>query len=93
VLLVPMILNGFPGVKYGIPFPVLLRSMFGFNGAKVAAIVRGLVGVLNDLQWYFSPKFTIVSGCGWFGIQTWIGGAAIYNFIAVFLRKYNLDYA
>lgn len=28
------------------------------------------------------------TGCGWFGIQTWIGGAAIYNFIAIFLRKF-----
>lgn len=44
VLLVPMILNGFPGVQYGIPFPVLLRGMFGYSGAKIAAIVRGLVG-------------------------------------------------
>jgi NCS1 family nucleobase:cation symporter-1 len=39
-----MILNGFPGVQYGIPFPVLLRGMFGYSGAKIAAIVRGLVG-------------------------------------------------
>ena len=29
IVLVPLTLNAFPGTKYGIPFPVLLRSSFG----------------------------------------------------------------
>ena len=29
IVLVPMILNGHAGTKYGIPFPVLVRSSFG----------------------------------------------------------------
>ena len=60
IVLVPMLLIGHAGTKHGIPFPVLLRSSFGTQGAKIPAILRGLVA------------------CGWFGIQTWVGGSAIY---------------
>ncbi len=60
IVLVPMILVGHAGAKYGLPFPVLLRSAFGTHGAKIPAVARGLVA------------------CGWFGINTWIGGSAIY---------------
>ena len=65
IVLVPMLLIGHAGTKYGVPFPVLLRSSFGTIGANVPAILRGLVA------------------CGWFGIQTWIGGFAIYTLINV----------
>ncbi len=61
IVLVPMILIGHGGVRYGVPFPVLVRASFGTSGAHVAAIARSLVA------------------CGWFGIQTWIGGWAIYQ--------------
>lgn len=64
VVLVPMILNGHPGTKYGVPFPVLARASFGTRGANVPALLRGLVA------------------CGWFGIQTWIGGSAIYQLLS-----------
>ena len=65
VVLVPMILNGHPGTRYGIPFPVLARASFGVLGANIPALLRALVA------------------CGWFGIQTWIGGSAIYQLLAV----------
>lgn len=45
VTLVPLVLNGFVGTKYGISFPVYLRSCFGTRGAKAAAVVRGLVAI------------------------------------------------
>jgi NCS1 family nucleobase:cation symporter-1 len=61
IVLVPMILMGHAGTKYGIPFPVLARASFGTRGAHIPAIARSLVA------------------CGWFGIQTWIGGFAIYQ--------------
>ncbi len=61
IVVVPMVLNAHAGTKYGVPFPVLIRSSFGTLGANVAALMRGLVA------------------CGWFGIQSWIGGAAIYT--------------
>ena len=60
IVLVPMIAIGHMGAKYGVPFPVLLRSAFGPQGAKIPAVARGLVA------------------CGWFGINTWVGGSAIY---------------
>lgn len=63
IVLVPMILNGHGGTKYGVPFPVLVRASFGTTGAQVPALARSLVA------------------CGWFGIQTWIGGAAIYSIL------------
>ena len=61
IVLVPMIANGHPGTRYGIPFPVLARASFGVLGANLPALLRALVA------------------CGWFGIQTWIGGAAIHQ--------------
>src|SRR4051812_46790894 len=72
IVLVPMVLNGQPGAKYGIPFPVLMRASFGTRGANIPAMARALVA------------------CGWFGIQTWIGGAAIYQ-VLVALHWINAD--
>src|SRR5687767_15498381 len=61
--LVPVLLNGHAGAKYGIPFPVFARASFGVKGANIPALLRAIVA------------------CGWFGIQTWIGGASIYYII------------
>jgi nucleobase:cation symporter-1, NCS1 family len=61
IVLIPMILNGHAGAKYGIPFPVFARASFGTLGANIPALLRAIVA------------------CGWFGIQTWIGGFAIYQ--------------
>lgn len=63
VVLFPMILNGHPGCKYGIPFPVLSRAAFGIRGANIPSLLRAMVA------------------CGWFGIQTWVGGQAIHRMI------------
>lgn len=43
VVLLPLTLNAFPGTKYGIPFPVLLRSSFGILGSNVPCLIRALV--------------------------------------------------
>jgi len=67
IVLIPMILNGHAGAKYGIPFPVFARASFGTMGANIPAMLRAIVA------------------CGWFGIQTWIGGAAIYYMIRVWV--------
>ncbi len=61
IVLVPMLLNGRAGARYGIPFPVLARASFGVRGANVPALLRAIIA------------------CGWFGIQTWIGGYALYQ--------------
>ncbi len=63
IVLVPMLLNGHAGAKYGIPFPVFARASFGTKGANIPAMLRAIVA------------------CGWFGIQTWIGGESLYHLI------------
>lgn len=73
IVLIPMILNGHVGVKYGIPFPIYARLSFGVKGANIPALLRAIVA------------------CGWFGIQCWIGGTAIYTMLnAVWPAAANL---
>lgn len=67
IVLIPMVLNGRAGAKYGIPFPVLVRSSFGTSGANIPALLRAIVA------------------CGWFGIQTWIGGFSIYQMLRLWI--------
>lgn len=43
IVLIPMVLIGRVGPKYGIPFPVLARASFGVKGASLPAVLRGLV--------------------------------------------------
>jgi len=43
-----MYLNGWVGVKYGIPFPIQLRYTFGYRGSLVPLIVRVIVSIF----WY-----------------------------------------
>ncbi len=43
LVLIPMLLNAHAGTRYGIPFPVFVRSMFGTRGANFAAMARALV--------------------------------------------------
>jgi NCS1 family nucleobase:cation symporter-1 len=71
IVLVPMILNGHAGTRYGIPFPVYCRASFGVLGANVPALLRAVVA------------------CGWFGIQCWIGGEAIYTALTVWLPSWE----
>ncbi|KAG0568488.1 hypothetical protein KC19_6G022800 [Ceratodon purpureus] len=68
VVLVPMVLSGHAGTKFGVPFPVLARAAFGIRGANVPSLLRALVA------------------CGWFGIQTWIGGQAIFQLLNTLVR-------
>ncbi|MFT4942180.1 MAG: NCS1 family nucleobase:cation symporter-1 [Paraglaciecola sp.] len=43
IVLIPLTLNAFSGTKYGIPFPVLLRSSFGLYGSNVPCMIRAIV--------------------------------------------------
>ena len=52
-----MNLIGRPSLRYGIPFPVVARIAFGVMGANLAAIVRGVVGIVwYGVQTYFASK-------------------------------------
>jgi len=65
IVLFPLVINGFAGARYGIPFPVFARASYGLTGAHIPSLLRSVVA------------------CGWFGIQTWIGGLAISALIGM----------
>lgn len=72
LVMVPMILNGHAGTRYGVPFPVFARAAFGTLGAHVPSLARALIA------------------CGWFGIQTYVGGEAISAMIALLWPDWTL---
>ncbi len=43
VVLIPLTLNAYPGTRYGIPCPVVLRASFGIVGSNLPALIRALV--------------------------------------------------
>ena len=50
-------LIGKPSQKYGLPFPVILRTSLGIIGAKYFALLRGLVAIfMFGIQTYFLSK-------------------------------------
>jgi NCS1 family nucleobase:cation symporter-1 len=59
ILLVYALVNlvGYPSTRYGIPYPVMARVAFGVRGANLAAMVRGIVGIVwYGVQTYFASK-------------------------------------
>jgi NCS1 family nucleobase:cation symporter-1 len=59
ILIVYVLMNliGKPSQKYGIPFPVMARVSFGVMGANLAALIRGIVGIVwYGVQTYFASK-------------------------------------
>jgi NCS1 family nucleobase:cation symporter-1 len=72
VVLVPILLVGHMGTRYGVPYAVAARASFGVRGAGLPALARAGVA------------------CGWFGIQTWIGGSILMA-LAVVLVGHPLD--
>ena len=50
-------LIGQPSQKHGLPFPVILRSSMGINGARYIALLRGAVGIfMFGVQTFFISK-------------------------------------
>lgn len=69
IVLVPMLLIGHAGARWGVPYAVLARSSFGWKGARIPAVARAIVA------------------CGWYGIQTWIGGGALLTLLGVIVGR------
>jgi len=69
VVLVPMLLIGHAGARWGVPYAVLARASFGWKGARIPAVARAIVA------------------CGWYGIQTWIGGGALLTLLGVIVGR------
>jgi NCS1 family nucleobase:cation symporter-1 len=43
IVLIPLTLNAYPGTRYGIPCPVVLRASFGIIGSNVPSLIRAVV--------------------------------------------------
>src|ERR1700712_3520292 len=59
IMIVYFLMNliGRPSLRYGIPYPVVARISFGVMGANLAAVVRGIVGIVwYGVQTYFASK-------------------------------------
>lgn len=59
IAIVNVLMNwiGKPSQKHGIPFPVMARVSCGVMGANLAAVIRGVVGIVwYGVQTYFASK-------------------------------------
>jgi allantoin permease len=71
-----MVLNGHAGARYGIPFSMLLKSVFGVQGAVLPGVLRGVIAAIMwfGLQTYAgSLAVTLLLGKIWSGYVT-LGG-------------------
>lgn len=72
IVLLPLMANGHPGTKYGIPFPVLVRASFGVRGAQVPAMLRALVAC----GWFGIQ-------CWFGGLGLWATASALFPDVSV----------
>ncbi|WP_191991877.1 NCS1 family nucleobase:cation symporter-1 [Bacillus aerolatus] len=75
-------LNGHAGSKYGIPFPVLIRTSYGTLGANIPAVLRGLVAIMwLGIQAYAgSAAFNIAFTLFWPG---WANLGGDWTFLGI----------
>lgn len=67
IVLVPMLLIGHAGAKYGIPYAVLARAAFGTRGARLPALMRAIVacGWYGIQTWFGgSMIYTLLGAMG-----------------------------
>ncbi len=102
IVLIPMILDSFAGAKYGIPFPVFLRSAFGLFGANIPALLRGIIacgwfGIQTMIMAYaidgiimkLAPAYGNLNGTvPFFGLQTHV----VISFLASWLMTVIICY-
>ncbi|MBS8269383.1 NCS1 family nucleobase:cation symporter-1 [Halomonas litopenaei] len=90
-------LTGAPSVRYGIPFPVMVRASLGVRGSNLPALLRALVGIFwYGVQTYFaSTAVTLMitaligtdGGAGMLGLSpvAWLSFVLVWLFqIAIF---------
>lgn len=77
IVLLPMLLTGHAGPKYGIPFPVMARASFGLRGANLPALVRAAVACawFGIQTWIGGQGFFILAGA-MFG-DWWAGAGEV----------------
>lgn len=64
IVLVPMLLIGHAGTKYGIPYAVLARASFGTKGARLPALMRAIVacGWYGIQTWFGGQMIYTLAG-------------------------------
>ncbi|PXY00550.1 cytosine permease, partial [Halomonas sp. LBP4] len=84
-------LTGKPSVKYGIPFPVMIRASMGVRGANLPAMLRAIIGIFwYGVQTYFASTAVALLITALFGAgdgSTFLGlsGVAWVSFVIVWL--------
>ncbi|SFU76097.1 NCS1 family nucleobase:cation symporter-1 [Halomonas korlensis] len=84
-------LTGKPSVKYGIPFPVMVRASMGVRGANLPAMLRAIVGIFwYGVQTYFASTAVTLLITALFGGgdgTTFLGlsGVAWLSFVIVWV--------
>jgi nucleobase:cation symporter-1, NCS1 family len=84
-------LTGKPSVKYGIPFPVMVRASMGVRGANLPAMLRAIIGIFwYGVQTYFASTAVALLLVALFGAgngSTFLGlsGVAWVSFVIVWL--------
>lgn len=77
--------NGMAGNKYGIPFALHARSSFGYNGSKVATLIRGIPAIFwtGIATWIGADAIAMVTKLifGW-------GNTYLYFFIFLILQVF-----
>jgi len=87
-----MILNGVPGVKYGVPYPVQLKPSWGAKGSHIAVVLRGIVGA----GWYgieaycgsLAAMMILLYVVGYAGRRPEVIATAAYNYLPLLLVAY-----
>lgn len=72
IVLLPLMANGHPGTKYGLPFPVVVRASFGVRGAQVPAVLRALVAC----GWFGIQ-------CWFGGLGLWVTASAMFPSVSL----------
>lgn len=84
-------LTGKPSVKYGIPFPVMIRASMGVRGANFPAMLRAIIGIFwYGVQTYFASTAVALLLTALFGVgsgATFLGlsGTAWLSFVTVWV--------
>ncbi|MGR7922998.1 NCS1 family nucleobase:cation symporter-1 [Zobellella denitrificans] len=91
IVMVLVNLTGKPSVKYGIPFPVMIRSSMGVRGANFPALLRAIIGIFwYGVQTYFASTavtllLTALWGVGNGSSFLGLSGTAWLSFLIVWL--------
>ncbi|WP_367109840.1 NCS1 family nucleobase:cation symporter-1 [uncultured Psychrobacter sp.] len=91
-------LTGKPSVKYGVPFPVLIRASMGINGANLPAVLRAIIGIFwYGVQTYFASTAVAILLAVFMGSSdsTFLGlnGTAWLAFVIVWIFQIMLFWA